>query len=84
MDVRSVVDKRISCISNMFPASVVKAKTRLREITNNAGDPLSLRVLPETVAFKGPYKTLLCELEVLGSPDTSDKLSVLSVQYILG
>lgn len=83
MDVRSVVDKRISCISNVLPASVVKAKTSLREITNNAGDPLSPGVLPETVALKGPYKTLLGELKVLGSTDTSDKLSVLPVQYIL-
>lgn len=79
MDVRSVVDKYISRISDVLPASVVKAKTRLREITNNAGDPISPGLLPETVALEGSYKTLLSELTVLGSTDISDKLSVLPV-----
>lgn len=77
MDIRSVVDKYISCISDMLPASIIKAKMRLREITNNAGDPISPGVLPETIALKGPYKTLLGELQILGSTDMSDKLSVL-------
>lgn len=83
MDVRSVVDKCISCVSNVLPASVVKTKTRLGEITNDAGDPISPGVLPETVALEGPYKTLLSELQVLGSTDTGDKLGVLPVQYVL-
>lgn len=83
MDVCAVVDKRISRCSDVLPAGIVKAKTRLREISNNAGDPISPGVLPETVALEGPNKTLLGELKVLGSADVSDKLSVLPPQYVL-